>query len=48
MFDKLNQVQLTYQFEDCLYTVFDLRFNESVCTTKGQLYDIIEGFVNFN
>ena len=48
LFDKLNQVQFTYQFENFLHTVFYLRFKESVCTKKGQLFDIMEGFVNFN
>ena len=48
LFDKLTEVQFTYQFVNRFYTVLKLSLNERVCTKKGQLFYNVGRTVNFN
>ena len=48
LFNKWIEVQFTYQFVECFYTVFKLAFKERLCTKKYIFFDIAETVVNFN
>ena len=43
MSDKLNEVEVTYQFVEFFYTEFKIRIIETECKNKGQFFDIVEG-----
>ena len=44
---KMNNIQINYQFVDCLCKVFEFRFNGSVYGTEGQCSDLLEEDIKF-
>ena len=47
LFNKLKMIQFAIQLVECFHTMFILRFNDRVCTKKGQLPDFMEKALNF-
>ena len=45
---KLDTFYFTYQHVDCLYTLFKYRFSEKVIAKSGQVFDNVQGAVDFN
>ena len=45
---KLDTLCFTYQHVDCLYTLFKYRFIGKVIEKSGQMFDNVQGAVDFN
>ena len=45
---KLDTFCFTYQHVDCLYTIFKYRFSGKVLAKSGQVFDNVQGAVDFN
>ena len=45
---KLNTFCFTYQYVDCLYTLFKYRFSGKVTAKSGQVFDNVQRAVDFN
>ena len=45
---KLDALCLTYQYVDCLYTLFNYRFTDEIVAQSGQVFDNVQGAVHSN